>query len=36
MPRVRMTPWKKAALYLLELYLVVLFGLIVVRFFVSR
>jgi hypothetical protein len=36
MPRVKLTPAKKLALYLLEFYLVVLFALIIVRFFVVK
>jgi hypothetical protein len=33
MPRVKMTPLVKWSLIFLEIYLVVLFGLLVVRFF---
>jgi hypothetical protein len=32
MPRVQMTPMAKAALYFLRIYLVVLLGLLLVRF----
>ncbi len=32
MPRLQLTPWAKAALYLLRIYLLVMLALIVLRF----
>jgi hypothetical protein len=32
MPRVKMTPWKKFALYFLRIYLILIMALILVKF----